>query len=412
MHISEKKGLCNTLLTLLVLLPTLAGLFIYSSLWRNKENSIKVGILYATSGPNASLEQQIVDSLLLAIEEINAKGGVLGRTLEPVIEDTMSEQTRYKEGAEKLIIKENVSVVFGCLNSGSRKLVKPVIEHYKNMLVYPGIYEGLEQSPNILYTGMIPNQFVFPGILWCFNNVGKTFYLANTNSLFSTVVNELAKLYIQHLGGTIIGESTVPLNEKNLETLLADIEEKKPSCVINTLETTSNMVYFKTLTEKNLSQQFPTIAFNLYEDELTIIGINNLAGHYTAWSYHSNLNTERNRTFKYNLSKKFGARKMTGDLVEAAYTSVHVWAKAVQIAQSTQPADITKILSEISFNAPGGLVYFDNVTNHVWRTSKVGRITNDGNYNIVWNSQKALEPIIYPFNTIEHWETFLEKLIP
>ena len=210
----------------------------------------------------------------------------------------------------------------------------------------------------------------------------------------------------------------IPLGEQNLDNLITDIKEKKPSVVINTLETASNVVYFKSIyelsqqaAENTPPQKIPTIAFNLYEDEIETIGIKHLVGHYTAWSYYSNLNTEKNREFKYNLSKKFGSRNITGDLVEAAYTSVHLWAKAVQTAQSTKPESITKILGDISFNAPGGLVYFDNVSNHLWRTSKVEQITNDGNYNLVWNSEKALEPIIYPFYAKEYWENFLKKYL-
>lgn len=400
----------------IIIIPTSIGIYYYSSLYRLKEAPLKVGILYATSGPQAPLEQPIVDSLLLAIEEINRKGGVLGKTLQPIVIDTMSQQIRYEQEAERLINYHKVSVIFGCLESGSRKLVKKVVERNNNLLIYPGVYEGIETSSNIIYTGMIPNQFVLPGLLWSFNHIGQSFYLLGTSSLLSVIINKIAKTYIQHLGGSVVKETIVPLGHKNFETIIKEIQDANPAIIVNTLETESNAIFFKKLYESNQVlptgvKHIPTMAFNLYEDEIETIGKQYLAGHYTAWSYYSNLNSEKNRAFISELSKKFGTRKITGDLVEAAYTGVHIWSQAVTFAHSTDPGAIKRVLSDISFNAPGGLVFFDNVTNHIWRTSKVGILTNEGSYNVVWNSKKALQPILYPFYSQDYWESFLAKIL-
>ncbi len=411
----KSKILWFLLYSLLVIIPASWGIFIYSSLWWKKEKVLKVGILYSVTGPNASIEQPLIDIILMAIEEINASGGVMGSLLEPIIADAMSQTKVYEREAIRLITKNKVDVIFGCLDSMSRKLVKTVVEQHKKLLIFPATHEGLEYSKNVIYTGMIPNQFVLPGIAWCLKNKGKDFYLVGSSSLFSIVVNEIAKIYINSIGGSVVGESYIPIDSKDFDSLMPDIEEKKPSVVINTLEVSSNIVFLARLYELNHKEGFnkkiASIMFNLYEDELSEIDLKHLASHYTAWSYFSGLDTEKNYIFKSKCHKKFGYRKVIGDLGASAYASVYLWTKAVQLAQSTDVDRIQKCLADISYSTPSGLVYFDNTTNHIWCTSRIGQITDTGGYKVVWSSGKPVEPSIYPFKAKEEWDVFLKKYL-
>lgn len=414
----DKKIMRGCFYSLLVLVPAAYGLFIYSSLWWKKTPSIKVGILYSTTGSSAKLEQPIVDTLLLAIEEINAQGGVLGAMLEPIIADAMSQENVYAREAQRLITKNDVAVIFGCLDSSSRKSVKPIVEKSDKMLVFAAVYEGLEYSPNIMYTGMIPNQFVLPGVAWAFENLGKTFYLMGTSSLFSVVINEIVKIYVNTIGGTIVGESYIPIDSLDLASAIQEIKDKNPAVVINTLEVASSSSFFKLLLDLNIEKskvnikdKIACMALNLYEDEIGQIGVKNLAGHYAAWSYYSGIDSAKNYEFKAKLHKRFGSKKLINNLDELAYVSVYLWSKAVQIAGSVKSKLVKKALSEISYNAPSGLVYFDSVTNHIWRPTCIGRFSDSGFFNVVWNSGKPLEPSIYPLKPQAEWEVFLKKIL-
>ena len=127
---------------------------------------IRVGILHSKSGPMEMSEESMIDAEILAIEEINKKG-FLGRLIEPVVADGKSDWPTFAREAQRLIEEEKVSVIFGCWTSASRKSVKPVVEQKAHLLIYPMAYEGLEQSPNIIYTGAAPNQQVVPALSWC-----------------------------------------------------------------------------------------------------------------------------------------------------------------------------------------------------------------------------------------------------
>ncbi|PJF27073.1 MAG: urea ABC transporter substrate-binding protein, partial [Phototrophicales bacterium] len=150
----------------------------------NYREPIRVGILHSLSGTMAISERAVVDATLLAIEEINAAGGVLGRQIEPLIVDGQSDWDVFAAEAERLITQEGVSVIFGCWTSACRRTVVPVFERYDHLLIYPVQYEGLEQSPNVIYTGSAPNQQIIPAVTWTLRNLGQRVFLVGSDYIF------------------------------------------------------------------------------------------------------------------------------------------------------------------------------------------------------------------------------------
>jgi len=216
------RQLFNPNLLVIICIFLSSCLFINGCQQQNKV--IKVGILHSLTGTMAISERSVVDSTLLAIDEINASGGLLGRQIETVVIDGKSDWPSFAAGAEKLIKDEQVSVIFGCWTSASRKMVKEVVEKYDHLLFYPVQYEGLEQSPNIIYTGAAPNQQLTPTVKWAIENKRKRIFLAASDYIFPRAANKIMVKQIKALGASVVGEYYIPLGDDNVDNKDETIE--------------------------------------------------------------------------------------------------------------------------------------------------------------------------------------------
>ncbi len=377
-----------------------------------KKEPIKVGVLHSLSGTMAISEKAVVDATLMAIEEINAKGGVLGRELKPVVVDGQSNWTTFANEAERLITEEKVSVVFGCWTSASRKTVKPVFEKHNHLLFYPVQYEGLEQSPNIVYTGAAPNQQIIPAVKWCFDNRGKKFFLVGSDYVFPRTANAIIKDQVKGLGGEILGEEYILLGSKDVKAAVDKIVAAKPDVILNTINGDSNVEFFKALRAAGIaSDKIPTMSFSIAEDELRTMNPKDLAGDYAAWNYFQTVDTKDNAEFVKRFKAKYGQERVTDDPIEAGYFGVYLWAQAVRKAESPDPQAVRKVLAQQSFDAPEGLVYIEADNQHTWKSVYIGKIRGDGQFDVVWNSGKPIRPVPYPeYRTKEEWNKFLDDL--
>src|SRR5436190_21566959 len=213
----------------------------YKSYQKKISEPIKVGILHALTGTMAMSERSVVDATMLAIEEINAAGGLLGRQIKPIIVDSRSEGSYAAQMAEKLITKDKVSVVFGCWTSSCRKTVKPIFEQYNHLLFYPVQYEGLESSPNIIYTGAAPNQQIIPAVKWMFDHKGTRFFLIGSDYIFPRIANMLIKEQVKALGGEVVGEEYLLLGASDVGSVIEKIKQSKPTVILNTINGDSNI---------------------------------------------------------------------------------------------------------------------------------------------------------------------------
>ncbi len=354
-------------------------------------------------------EQSVVDATQLAIDEINASGGILGRSIEPVIIDGKSDWPSFATGAETLIKDEQVSVIFGCWTSASRKEVKTVVEEYDHLLFYPVQYEGLEQSANIIYTGATPNQQLTPAVKWSFNNLGKRFFLASSDYIFPHAANIIMRKQIAALGGEVVGEYYLPLGSTNVGAMINAIDESDADVVLNTINGDSNVVFFQGFAE--LTKKIPVMSFSIAEDELLSLDIKNMVGHYAAWNYFQSIQTTENQLFVTNFKKAYGENRTTNASMEAAYSGVHLWAKAVSIAKSSDPALVRVAVKGTTFNSPEGKVTVSATNNHLWKPLHIGQIQSDGQFNIVWSNDKPIRPMPYPlYKSKEEWNKYLHEL--
>ena len=358
-------------------------------------DTIKVGVLHSLSGTMSISEVSVKDSTLLAIEEINAAGGVMGKKLVPTIEDGASDWPTFAEKSKKLIQQDQVAVVFGCWTSASRKAVKPVFEQLNGLLFYPVQYEGLEQSPNIFYTGAEPSQQIVPGVDYLLEQGKKKIYLLGSDYVFPRTANKIIKLQLAAKGGETAGEEYVQLGGTEFSTIISKIKDAKPDAIFNTLNGDSNVAFFKQFKDAGFTaDSLITMSVSVAEEEVRGIGADYLAGHLTAWNYYQTTKTQANDKFVAAYKAKYGADRVTADPIEAGYFGVYLWKAAVEKAGSTDIAKIKEAVksNEITFDAPEGKVKIDGETQHTYKYVRIGKVRADGLIDAVYESKDPLKP--------------------
>lgn len=362
----------------------------------DESEQIAVGILHSLSGTMAMSETSVRDAELLAIEEINEAGGVLGKELVPIIEDGASEPNIFSERATKLLQQDGVDVIFGGWTSASRKAMLPVVEDNNGLLFYPVQYEGMEASPNIFYAGAAPNQQIVPAVDWLLVNEGTEFFLLGSDYVFPRLANQIIKAQLEENGATLVDEQYTPLGHTDYNTIISRIRESQPQVIFNTLNGDSNVAFFKQLSDAGITADDVTIlSVSVAEEEIRGIGADVLEGHYASWNYYQTTDTPENETFVAKYKEAYGEDRVTGDPIEAGYFMVHLWAQAVEAAGTTDVDAVREAAAGIEFNAPGGPVAIDGDNQHVYKTVRIGQIGADGQFTEVWNSGEPVKPDPY-----------------
>jgi urea transport system substrate-binding protein len=357
---------------------------------------IRIGVLHSLSGSMAASERPLVDAVRLAVEEINAAGGLLGRPVEMLVADGRSDDAEFAAEAERLIADENVSALFACWTSACRKAVKPVVEKHRHLMFYPLQYEGLEQSSAIYYTGSVPNQQIIPGTLWALNSLGKRVYLVGSDYLFPQAANLIVRDLVKANQGSVLAERYRPLGDADFSTIVAEIRALGPDVVINTVNGDSNTHFFRALHAAGLDA-VPVVSFSLAEDGLKALGPGAFhPNHYAVWSYFQSVPGEANARFVSAFRTRYGADRVTSDPVEAAYVGVHLWAQAVSDAGTETPEQVDRAMRLQSVAAPSGIAAVDRSTRHLWKQARIGKARPDGQFEVVWNSDDALRPNPFP----------------
>ncbi|MDQ6962100.1 MAG: urea ABC transporter substrate-binding protein [Mariprofundaceae bacterium] len=381
-------SICITILSI-----TALSLFFY----QKELPPIKVGILHSMTGSMAISEIPVMQATLLAIEKINAHGGLLGRQVEAIVVDGKSDEITFEREAKRLIIEEKVSVIFGCWTSASRKTVLPIFEKYNHLLFYPVQYEGLEQSPNIIYMGAAPNQQIIPAVNWAIQRFGPRIYLMGSDYVFPHVANWLIKKQANALHASVVGEQYIPFNHYDVKKIIQEIKRLQPDFIMNTINGDANIAFFHALREEGLSaKDAPVISFSLGEAELAHMHDDqDITGHYAAWNYFQSIDSQENRDFIRAYQKKFGAQPLS-DPMEAAWASVHLWAKAVKSAQTDNTESIRQSIVHQSILAPEGVLSIDKKTQHAWKKVRIGIIRANRQFETIWSSKNPIRPAPYP----------------
>lgn len=393
--------------------PTLIILLIIAAIILNRHYPVaeppnKIGVLHSLTGTMAVNEMPLVDAVRLAVEEINAQGGLLGKPVETVVADGKSDPNVFAQEAERLIVQEHVSALFGCWTSACRKAVKPVVEKHRHLLFYPVQYEGMEQSSNIIYTGAAPNQQIVPGTRWATQKFGQRVYLVGSDYVFPRTANIIITDLIKASWGEILGERYLPLGSADVTAIVEDIARKKPDVVLNTLNGDSNAAFFAALIKTGLND-LPLVSFSVEEGGMLAWNGGRLTRHYGVWSYFQSLPGEENSRFVSAYRTRFGADRVIGDPVEAAYAGVKLWAQAVKDVGSSEPNRVNSALLRQSVKSPSGIAAVDTDTRHLWKMMRVGKVRPDGQFEQVTASSVSLRPAPWPsYRSREAWQVLLE----
>ena len=345
------------------------------------KDTVKVGLLHSMTGSMAISEQAVLDAEKLAIKEINAAGGVLGSQIEYQEEDGASDPSTFATKAEKLVDQDGVTTVFGCWTSSSRKAVKSIFEDYNALLFYPVQYEGMESSSNIFYTGAAPNQQIVPAIEYLIDQGYKKFFLIGSDYVFPRTANMIINAQVKAAGLEVVGEEYADMDQTDFAAIIAKIEAAQPDVIINTLNGTGNVSFFKQMSEKNYtSDDYMTMSFSIAEEEVATIGADILKGHMVSWNYYQTTDTEKNTEFVQAYKDEYGQDRVTSDPAEAAYDAVYLWKAACEQADSF---DVDKVLEaidsgEISYDAPEGTVTIDGDNQHLVKPVRIGQVQEDG----------------------------------
>jgi len=374
---------------------------------------IVVGILHSRTGPMAVSETAMIDAEVLALEEINRAGGLLGRPVRWVIADGASDWPTFAREAERLIRDEHVSVIFGCWTSACRKGVLPVVEAADHLLVYPMAYEGMEQSPNIVYTGAAPNQQITPAVQWCHDVLGaRRFFLVGSDYIWPRCVNAIIGDHFKGIGDHVVGEEYIPFGGTAVDELVKRIAAAKPDVILSSVVGDSAIAFARGLRAAGIRpEQTPVVTFAIGENELaTATGVD-MVGDYAAWNYFQSIDRPENRAFVAAFQEAYGANRTTSDVMVAAYDSVRLWAQAVREAGTAAVGQVRSALRHQSLAAPEGIIAVDPETQHTWRPVFIGRIRAYGQFDIVWSSRTAVRPVPFPLSrSRSEWEELVTGL--
>ena len=356
---------------------------------------IKVGVLHSLSGTMAISETTLKDTILMMVDEQNAKGGLLGRPVEAVVVDPASDWPLFAERARELLESEQVDVVFGCWTSVSRKSVLPVFEENNGLLFYPVQYEGEESSKNVIYTGAAPNQQAIPAVDYLMNEVGiERWVLEGTDYVYPRTTNRILEAYLKQKGVAEedISINYTPFGHSDWQTRVSAIRRfgsaGKPTAVVSTINGDANVPFYLELANQEVSaDEIPVVAFSVGEEELSGLDTTPLVGHLAAWNYFQSVDSPANAEFIAKWKAFVGnAERTTNDPMEAHYVGFNLWAKAVEKAGTTEvDAVLAALPGTTTPNLTGGIAEV-LPNHHITKPVYIGEVQANGQFDVVWET--------------------------
>jgi urea transport system substrate-binding protein len=388
-----------------------------SILFAQDKAPIKVGILHSLSGTMAISETALKNTAVMTLEAFNAKGGILGRKLEPVIVDPASNWPLFAEKARQLITQDKVSAVFGCWTSVSRKSVLPVFEELNNLLFYPVQYEGEELSKNVFYTGAAPNQQAIPAVEYLMSKQGggaKRWFLLGTDYVYPRTTNKILRAFLKSKGVAEkdIEEVYTPFGHSDYQTIVANIKKFSAdgkTAVVSTVNGDSNVPFYKDLGNAGLkATDVPVVAFSVGEEELRGVDTKPLVGHLAAWNYFMSVKAPENAAF-VKMYKEWATKNkipnadtvVTNDPMEATYVGLNMWKQAVEKAKSVDVDKVRAAMAGQTFKAPCGMeLMMDKTNHHLHKPVMIGEIQANGQFSVVYKTKGPIRA--------QPWSPFIE----
>lgn len=358
----------------------------------------RVGVLFSQTGVTSGVERSQLGATLLAIDEINAAGGVLGRQIEAVVYDPASIPRQYGQLAARLIEEDGVRLIFGCYMSSARKAVLPVVEALRGLLFYPTLYEGFEYSRHCVYTGAAPNQNSIQLAKYLLGTYGNRFLLVGSNYVFPYESNRIMTDFVTQSNGRVLDELYIPLEPKagDIDKVIARIAKTAPDVIFSTVVGAGTASLYRAYHAAGFDPaKMPIASLTTSEAEIALMGAEAAAGHITAAPFFETMTTPAARRFVAAFKARNGADAPVTAAAEAAYFQVHLALRALARSGSDAPDDILTELRDAEFDAPQGRVRIDGETNHTWLWPRVGRVDAQGRFQIVWNPGMRVKPDPY-----------------
>ena len=372
-----------------------------------QEDGWRIGVLFSRSGATGVTETEHFFGTALAVEEINRLGGVLDRPLIPVAYDPKGDAAEYRKLATRLLVEDEVNVIFGCSRSSSRKAVLPVLERNNALLWYCSFYEGFEYSPNIIYTGAVPNQNSVQLAAYLMQNRGTRFFLVGADYVYPRESNRIMRDMVEQYGGEVLDEVYLPLDASPaaLAEVLSDIRMQQPDVIFSTMVGESARKFYRLYREIGLDpKRMPIASLSMAEEEIRLIGPALCEGHITSATYFASLQNDSNQRFIALWRQRFGDRP-TSTWSEMAYAQVHLFARALQRCGSMDRRKLVGAVHAVRLDAPEGRISVDAENNHCYLTPRIGVCRSDGQFDIVWEANEPVRPDPYlsTFGFSEFW---------
>ncbi|RUP10717.1 transporter substrate-binding domain-containing protein [Hyphomicrobium sp.] len=362
------------------------------------EGEWKIGILFSRTGVTAGAETSELNAALLAIEEINSSGGVLGRNLRAIDYDPGCSPPKFQEYAIRLLKEDKVRIVFGCYMSSERKVVLPQIEAFRGLLFYPTFYEGFEYSSRCFYGGAAANQNAVALAKYLIEKFGTRFLLVGSNYVFPREYNRVISELVELSGGQVVDEIYVPVEAtaRDFEKIIRSIKNHVPDVIVSTVVGLGSEQLFESFHSAGLdARKTPIASLTMTEAEVAKVLPEVVAGHLTSASFFENLDRPEARRFVAAFKERFGAGAPITSSAEAVYCQVHLFAKALALAGDDDPELIAKHLRGMEFEAPQGRIRIDPDNHHTELWSRIARINEAGQFEIVWQSENRIRPDVY-----------------
>ncbi len=358
-----------------------------------KKGGIKIGLLYTTTGPFSSSEKPMLNAAKMAIDEINAAGGIKGKKIIPIYEDYASDPAKATEKIKKLILQDKVVATIGTNSSASRLAVIPEIERNNSVLVYNTYYEGEKPSPNVIYTNTVPSQQIADYMPWIVQNLGKRVMFVGSDYVFPVTSIKKAKAMLIQAGGEVVGEEYVPVGHTEFSSLINKIKQAKPDVVFSAIAGDSVVPFYKQYQQYGISaSEIPICSIATHEATVKGIGAAAAAGHYSSFDYFQVIDTPESKKFIEAYNKNFTDNTTVTNLAEGAYHGVYLLAKALEKANAYDGKTLINAFKGLEIDSPQGKIKVDETNNHTWLQSRIGRVKEDGTFEIVYSSTELVKP--------------------
>lgn len=357
-------------------------------------DTIKIGVLLSTTGNFSISETPMLNAAKMAIDEINAAGGIGGKQIEPIYMDYGSDPAMAAEKAQELILQHEVTAIVGTNSSSTRLAVIPTIEEYESLLVYNTFYEGEKPSPNVLYTNTTPSQQVAGFLPFIVENLGTKIFFVGSDYEFPRNTISYAKNLLESLGGEIVGEDYAPSGTTDFSSIVNKIKAAEPDVIFSAVAGNDSVYFYTDCAQYGLDMDTTPIC-SVACHEGTVKGIGEAAvGSYSCFGYFNTLETEASKAFVAKYEGLYGTNTTVNNGAESTYHGIYILAAAMEKASSLSSADIAAAAAGIEVDAPSGTIRMDDSNHHAWLNTYIGKVNENLTFDIIAASDGLVAPIV------------------